>query len=133
MNYINLKLGRLQPRFEELVRNYMRDRNLNQGDISSLANIEYVTLSRLLTRDRETGEYVRTLTALYVMRCIEGGLFNMDSIYDNAPESIEEKLFWESLADDQETLSWKRKLRKEGVDANFLMETTWKKLTENQS
>lgn len=101
MEKVRLLIPRLQARFIELLRAYMRDHDLNMKEVAAIARIDYPTLNRTTLVNKTDGSYKHPLSALYIFRAIRAGLFSVADIYDEKAETPNEKEFWADLKQEQ--------------------------------
>ena len=81
-------IPRLQSRFIELILDYKSRHKISQQEIAKIVGTPPSTISNLKTGDR-------ILSASYILKFINKGIFRVDDIYDGKPESSREIEFWE--------------------------------------
>jgi len=119
-----INVSRLQKTFVALIKEYMKKRNLNQGQMAKMVGIQRPHLNALLNFSPE-----RPLTAYYLWRFLRRGILSVSQIKDDKVESERELEFWET-ASEAENLDFLRRiavLRKKQVDLD-----KWLDLLESQ-
>lgn len=89
-NKRNIQVGRLQERFIALCWNWMGQNQTDKNGLARKVDLPHSRISELLGRSR-------VLTMYYVSLFIRRGVFTVADIYDNKPETAEEREEWEIL------------------------------------
>ena len=112
-----LILDRLHKRFVSLVEGYMKDADINQGDLALLVRIQRTHLNLLLSGKRP-------LSGHYIFQFLRAGIFKVNQIYDGDAKTIREEGFWETASEVENIAILARiaKLRKRGIDVDSLLD-----------
>ena len=85
-------LKRLSAKFSRLVTDYMKSNDLTIKAIADEVGLNRSHLSHLINQTPH-----RTISAYYIRPFLMKGVFSVDQIYDNTPESEKEADFWKDM------------------------------------
>jgi len=108
-----LTLERLQDRFMGLIQRHLDENDQTQGELAEQLQMQRTHLNMLLNG-------TRPLSAYYVMKCIQRGVFKVADIYDGNATTKREEEFWAtaSEAENHALLHRIARLRRKGIDVD---------------
>jgi len=127
MKAINLE--RLQAKFVALIEKYMKENNLDQGDLAERVGIQASHMNSLLRGKRN-------LTAYYLGLFFGKGVLNVSQIYDNSPATERERQWWDAqsfLERQHHAVRRLMRLEEKGVDINKLLDSLAPEGVENKN
>ena len=109
-------LERLHKKFVELVKNYINQQNINQGELADEVGLQRTHLNLLLSGKRPLSGY-------YIFMFLKAGIFTVNDIYDGKADSDRERDFWKGASEitNMALLVKIAKLREQGIDVEAVL------------